>query len=58
MLKDKEIILQSVSIYTCGDERSWNKENMFTIMYDIASTSLKCLSKDIEANSVSEKEGK
>lgn len=41
--RDKTIMLQATSIYTQGNGSTWNKVEMFDIMYDIATTSLKLL---------------
>lgn len=45
--KDKSIMLQATSIYTTGDGRHWNPQEMFNIMLDVAKTSLKVLGSDI-----------
>ena len=44
---DKIIMLQSASIYTHGDGRTWEEKEMFTVMLDIAETSLKVLGSDL-----------
>lgn len=41
------IMLQAVSIYTQGDGKHWQKDDMIKIMLEIARTSLKMISKDI-----------
>jgi type II restriction enzyme len=41
--EDKTIMLQSASIYTQGNGKSWNEKEMFAVMKDIAETSLKVL---------------
>lgn len=38
------IMLQTASIYTKGNGENWNEEEMFSIMFEIANTSIKCLS--------------
>lgn len=45
--KDKTIMLQSASIYTQGDGKRWNMEEMFDIMLEISRTSLQVLGSDI-----------
>lgn len=45
--RDKTIMLQATSIYTQGNGSTWNKVEMFDIMYDIATTSLKLLGCDL-----------
>lgn len=44
---DKTIMLQAASIYTQGNGESWDPENMFNIMLDIAKTSLQVLGSDL-----------
>lgn len=44
---DKTIMLQAASIYTQGNGRSWNTQDMFDIMYDVATTSLRILGRDL-----------
>ena len=44
---DKMIMLQAASIYTHGDGRKWQESEMFTVMLDIAETSLKALGSDL-----------
>lgn len=44
---DKTIMLQAASIYTQGNGRSWNTKDMFDIMYDVATTSLRILGRDL-----------
>ncbi len=41
------IMLQAASIYTHGDGRKWQESEMFTVMLDIAETSLKVLGSDL-----------
>ena len=45
--RDKTIMLQATSIYTQGNGSTWNKVEIFDIMYDIATTSLKLLGCDL-----------
>lgn len=45
--KNKTIMLQATSIYTQGDGKSWNVNNMFRIMLDVANTSLRVLGSDL-----------
>ena len=44
---DKMIMLQAASIYTHGDGRKWQGSEMFTVMLEIAETSLKVLGSDL-----------
>ena len=44
---DKTIMLQAASIYTQGDGRSWDRQKMFEIMFEIAETSLHLLGSDL-----------
>ena len=44
---DKMIMLQAASIYTHGDGGKWQEGEMFTVMLDIAETSLKVLGSDL-----------
>ena len=44
---DKMIMLQAASIYTHGDGRKWQVSEMFTVMLEIAETSLKALGSDL-----------
>ncbi len=44
---DKMIMLQAASIYTHGDGRQWEESEMFTVMLEIAETSLKFLGSDL-----------
>ena len=44
---DKMIMLQAASIYTHGDGRQWEENEMFTVMQEIAETSLKVLGSDL-----------
>ena len=41
------IMLQAASIYTQGDGKHWNNEDMIEIMLDIARTSLRMIGKDL-----------
>lgn len=41
------VMLQSASIYTQGDGKHWDQEDMVQIMLDIAKTSLRMLGKDL-----------
>ncbi|EEQ7973260.1 restriction endonuclease [Escherichia coli] len=45
--KDKSIMLQAASIYTKGDGREWDSKIMFEIMFDISTTSLRVLGRDL-----------
>lgn len=45
--KDKSIMLQAASIYSQGNGESWNSENMFNVMFDVAQTSLQVLGSDL-----------
>lgn len=45
--EDKTIMLQAASIYTQGNGRSWDRQKMFEIMFEIAETSLQMLSRDL-----------
>ena len=38
--EDKTIMLQAASIYTQGNGRSWDRQKMFEIMFEVAETSL------------------
>ena len=44
---DKTIMLQAASIYTQGNGESWNVNDMFDVMLDIANTSLQVLWSDL-----------
>lgn len=44
---DKTIMLQAASIYTQGNGERWNRQTMFSIMLDIAKTSLQVLGSDL-----------
>lgn len=44
---ERVIMLQAASIYTQGDGSSWNLQNMFKIMIEIAQTSLQMLGTDL-----------
>ena len=44
---DKTIMLQAASIYTQGNGESWNVDDMFKIMLEIANTSLQVLWSDL-----------
>ena len=43
-----KIMLQAASIYTQGDGEKWDAEEMFTIMVEIAETSIEVLEDDLE----------
>ena len=45
--KNKTIMLQAVSIYTQGDGSSWDANDMFEIMLEVAKTSLQVLGSDL-----------
>ena len=45
--RDKNIMLQAASIYTQGDDKSWDVKDMFEIMLQIAQTSLQILGSDL-----------
>lgn len=45
--KDKTIMLQAASIYTQGNGKSWNVDDMFNIMLEVAKTSLQIIGSDI-----------
>jgi len=45
--KDKNIMLQAASIYTQGNGGEWDSKIMFEIMFDISTTSLKVLGRDL-----------
>lgn len=45
--EDKTIMLQAASIYTQGNGRSWDRQEMFAIMYEVAETSLQMLGRDL-----------
>ena len=40
-------MLQATSIYTQGDGKHWDKDEMLNIMLDIAKTALKMLGRDL-----------
>jgi len=40
---DKTIMLQAASIYTHGNGDSWNAQDIYNVMFDIAETSLQVL---------------
>lgn len=44
---DKAIMLQAASIYTQGKGESWNVNDMFKVMFEIANTSLQVLWSDL-----------
>lgn len=46
-LNDYSIMLQATSIYTQGDGKHWNKDEMLNVMLDIAKTALKMLGRDL-----------
>ncbi len=45
--KDKTIMLQAASIYSQGNGERWSVEQMFTIMFEIAKTSIQILYSDL-----------
>ena len=45
--KDKTIMLQAASIYTQGNGSSWDIEDMFKVMLDVANTSMQMLYSDL-----------
>lgn len=45
--KEKTIMLQATSIYTQGDGKEWDGNEMFKIMLEISKTSLQVLGRDI-----------
>ncbi|ECB8004141.1 restriction endonuclease, partial [Salmonella enterica subsp. enterica serovar Braenderup] len=45
--KDKNIMLQAASIYTQGNGEKWDSKIMFEIMFDISTTSLRVLGRDL-----------
>lgn len=45
--QNKSIMLQATSIYTQGNGEKWNRDDMFSVMLDIANTSLKELGQDL-----------
>lgn len=45
--KDKNIMLQAASIYTQGIGGKWDSKIMFEIMFDISTTSLRVLGRDL-----------
>lgn len=45
--QDNLIMLQAVSIFTKGNGERWNENEMYDVMFDIASTSIQYLSKDL-----------
>lgn len=45
--KDRTIMLQSTSIYTQGNGERWDRREMFSIMLEIAKTSLQMLGSDL-----------
>ena len=44
---DTNIMLQATSIYTQGNGEKWKREDMFSVMMNIAETSLKMLGRDL-----------
>ena len=46
-IKDCSLMLQATSIYTQGDGKHWDKDEMLNIMLDIAKTALKMLGRDL-----------
>ena len=45
--KDKNIMLQAASIYTQGNGGEWDPKIMFEIMFDVSTTSLRVLGRDL-----------
>lgn len=45
--QDKVIMLQAASIFTQGNGRHWDRNEMHDVMIDVAKTSIKCLAKDL-----------
>lgn len=45
--EDKTIMLQAASIYTQGNGRSWDRQKMLEIMFEVAETSLQMLGRDL-----------
>lgn len=45
--KDKNIMLQAASIYTQGNGGEWDSKIMFEIMFDVSTTSLRVLGRDL-----------
>lgn len=45
--EDKTIMLQAASIYTQGNGRSWDRQKLFEIMFEVAETSLQMLGRDL-----------
>ena len=50
-------MLQATSIYTQGDGKRWQEEDMFKVMVEIAETSMKILARDL-FNQLFRKKGK
>ena len=46
-LHNSAIMLQSASIFTQGNGKQWDKEQMHKIMLDVAETSIDCLNEDL-----------
>ena len=46
-INDYNIMLQATSIYTQGDGKSWDENEMLEIMLEIAKTSLKMLGREL-----------
>ena len=44
---NKIIMLQATSIYTQGDGQAWNEKKMFSVMIDVAKTSIQMLATDL-----------
>ncbi|MBF0715942.1 EcoRI family type II restriction endonuclease [Gemelliphila palaticanis] len=55
--QEKNIMLQAASIYTKGDGSIWETEEMYSIMMDIAETSLQMLGRDIFKQLTEQKHG-
>ena len=45
--KDKTIMLQAASIYTQGNGEKWDAKIMFEIMFDVSTSSLRVLGRDL-----------
>lgn len=45
--QDRVVMLQAASIFTQGDGDHWDREEMYSVMIDVAKTSIKCLAKDL-----------
>ena len=45
--KDKTIMLQAASIYTQGNGEEWDAKIMFEVMFDVSTSSLRVLGRDL-----------